>query len=369
MFAREKVMRCATAVAAMVLTACGGDPAGPADPADFDAPRTLADIQVIDATRDRSAWLSFTTMAPRFGLGPAASAAVTSGGEILAAPNYAREVAVATARRLIDATNANAAAPAGRVLPEAALGKTFVYDAVLERYVAAPGRSGAPGNGVRYILYAVNPITRVPIVATEIGHADLTDEGAPGSAGIALRLVVVSGGTTFLDYSVEIEGTESSGSLSVAGFVFDGKTRLRFRVEAHAATGSAESGFAVAFHFAVPERGLTVAGSVQAVDRGDTQGQAVQLTVHSGAAAIGYEILSDGRAIDARVTVNGRLFATVRGDPRNPEIRRTDGRPLSPEETRALHAMLQLAGSMLDTFWNLLRPVEAVLGLSQLPAE
>ena len=68
---------------------------------------------------------------------------------------------------------------------------------------------------MRFVLYAVNRLTNQPVVAAEIGYADLTDIGAGRTSGVGLRLQLVSGATTFLDYSVVADGTETTGSLSV----------------------------------------------------------------------------------------------------------------------------------------------------------
>ncbi len=60
-------------------------------------------------------------------------------------------------------------------------------------------RTGAPANGVRFLIYAVNPITFVPVEPLqEVGYVQLTD--LSGSSTQAARVIVVSGETTYLDY-------------------------------------------------------------------------------------------------------------------------------------------------------------------------
>ena len=55
---------------------------------------------------------------------------------------------------------------------------------------------------------------------------------------------VVSGATTFLDYTVVADGSETAGSLSVNGFLTDGTTRLNFDIAARGASGSLRAAFA-----------------------------------------------------------------------------------------------------------------------------
>ncbi|MCL5460153.1 hypothetical protein M3M33_16060, partial [Loigolactobacillus coryniformis] len=70
------------------------------------------------------------------------------------------------------------------------LGQTLVYDMVTDQYVVDPKRTGAPRNGVRFIVYEVNGEQR-PNPAREIGYADLLDEGPASGEAQVLRLVLV----------------------------------------------------------------------------------------------------------------------------------------------------------------------------------
>ena len=86
------------------------------------------------------------------------------------------------------------------VLPAEVLGKTFEYNSGTAQYEAT-ARTGAPANGVRFILYAVNPVTQVPVEPlTEAGYADVLDEST--ATANSVRLQLVSGGVTYLDYGV-----------------------------------------------------------------------------------------------------------------------------------------------------------------------
>jgi len=363
------IIRCAAAVVVATALACAGDRAtSPAPDTSFDASRALGDLDVLGAALRHSTWQSLATMGPRFDLSPLASGVVSTAGDLASAdPSQA---AVGTAQRLLTLAGSwsSGSAAANGTIPPAALGRTFVYDAAQHKYLPDPTRAGAPPNGVRFILYAVNPITHEPVAGAEVGHADLMDEGTPGASGIALHLVVVSGGTVFLDYRVAMDGSSNGGVLSVSGFVVNGQTRLQFQIGAHGTSGSDAATIDVEFQFALPERGFSVEGRVQGVHAasGNGHSESVHLCVATGSAVIGFDALSDGENVDATISVNGHLFATVRGDGRNPEISGDGGRPLSTDELQALGQIVQLAGGALATFGQLLAPVEGIVGLSHL---
>ena len=361
------ITRCAAVAVVAATLACAGDRAtSPAPASSFDAPRALADLDAMGSALHQSAWLSLGTMGPRFDLSPLATAVVSAANDVGAAEP--RRAAVITAQRLMTlaGSRSSASAAANGAIPPAALGKTFVYDGTQHRYVADPTRFGAPPNGVRFILYAVNPVTHEPVTGAEVGHADLMDEGTPGATGIALHLVVVSGGTVFLDYRVAMDGSSNSGALAVSGFVVNGQTRLQFQIGAHGTSSNDVATIDVEFQFAVPERGFSVEGRVQGVHAasGDGSSESLHLRVATGSAVIGFDARSDGQNVDAAVTVNGNLFASVRGDARSPEIRGEGGRPLSADEMQALGQMMQLAGGAREMFGQLLAPVGGIVGLS-----
>jgi hypothetical protein len=93
-------------------------------------------------------------------------------------------------------------------IPAEYLGVTFVYDVATDGYVASD-LTGAPSGGVRFLLYAVNPVTGLPIEPlVEIGYADITASETASSSTV--RIIVVSGGVTYLDYAVAASGGTSS---------------------------------------------------------------------------------------------------------------------------------------------------------------
>jgi hypothetical protein len=257
--------------------------------------------------------------------------------------------------------------PASPALRPGSLGTTYVYDPALQRYVAAAGRTGAPPNGVRFILYAVNPITHEPIVSLEVGHADLIDEGAARPTGLGLRLIVVSEGTTYLDYRVAIDGSANAGTLAVSGFLTDGETRLDFEIGATGTVGPTGATMNVAFEFDVPARAFNVAGTVQGTNAPAGHLGRINLVVRSGLTKIDVAITGDDHTVNATILVNNEIFATITGDHHNPMVRGAGGRELTADEIEALYGILRLVGGVFELFGNLLTPVAAILALSTIP--
>lgn len=198
-------------IGALLATACTDRGPAAIDGADFDARRVEANLQMFDQVLGSAVWQSFRALGPRFTVGGSAVG-------VFSTPSMSE-----LALQLIAAAEPGVA----RVprLPSEIRGTTLVLDPETLRYVPDPERSGAPENGVRFILYPVNPVTQQPVLDAEIGYADLIDEGEELPDGIALRLEVVSGDVAYLDYRVSAGGTETSGSLTAAGFITDGQAK------------------------------------------------------------------------------------------------------------------------------------------------
>src|SRR5205823_718104 len=147
-------------------------------------------------------------------------AARVVGATVALSAEDARAGAVAMARQLMTLTVDRDNTPSTRALPQSLLGQTFVFDPTRGRYVVDLSRTGAPPNGIRIVLYAVDPTTHEPVTASEVGFADLMDESAAQSSGIVLHLIAEASGQVFLDYRVVLDGTPSAGSLVVDGTTF-----------------------------------------------------------------------------------------------------------------------------------------------------
>lgn len=351
--------RAAALVAATVLTlACQDGSTGLPDPTSFDAAETQANLDAMRAVLATGAWESFRALGPHFTAGTSAVAAggvaeAATRGDFNRAAHLAGRLALYLEPRRVPG------------IPPEIRGTTFVLDPETLRYVADPERDGAPANGVRFVLYAVNPVSHQPIVDTEIGHADLTDAGDALENGVAVLLEVVSGDVTFLEYAVSAVGTETSGTLTVAGFTTNGDTRLDFDIVAEGNRSGAGESMEVRFDLAIPGRGFAAQGRVTGAAGDDGSSGDIELMIEVGDAVIAFTAHGTPDTIDAAFHVNGNLLATVSGDPASPNIRGEGGRELTQEERHVLRQIMQITGHMFQMFDRLMQPVGAILGFHQ----
>lgn len=360
MFSQRCFRTCLTLAALWVAAACSEGGTGVDSDAAFDAARVEADLRRIGEVLGSEVWSSFRVLGERVPAPqPSGAIAPAQALEPVTLSADPRRAAILFAERLLESGSGSALVPS---IPFEVRGTTFVLDPGTLQYVADPERSGAPENGVRFILYAVNPLTGEPVPTVEIGYADLTDEGDALEGAVSLRLVVVSGDVTYLDYLVTAGGTESSGALTVAGFVSDGETRVHFNV---AVTGQQSGGVElvdVQFRIAIEGRPFEAAVTLRNVSGADGSMGQVEVVVHISADVVSLAATGGPESIHAEFRVNGELFATVSGDPLDPEIRGADGRPLTREEREALHRILALSGMVFDMFAHLMQPVGVILG-------
>jgi hypothetical protein len=248
-----------------------------------------------------------------------------------------------------------------QVIRPGVLGHTYVYSPSAHRYIPDPARGGAPSNGVRFILYAVDPGTHDPRVDQETGYGDLTDDGAPGF-GVGLHFRAVAAGTTFLDYAFTVTPTFTGGLLHVSGFLADDRNRLDFTIGSAAQSLGETQTAHVSFEIAVASQRFHATGSIDAEAPAGTA--RVDVVVSIGADAIHLAGESTAATVHAALSVNGHLFATITGDPRHPTVRADGGRELTPAETEVLGGLVGMVYGVIEMFEHLLEPVAALLGIS-----
>lgn len=207
----------ATAVAAFgALLACG-ETIAPA--LSFDAPRLRAGVAVIE--RVASARL--------LGSLNAVSRSVTVVGS---APHGAAMAWSPGLKQSVRRLTTSAVAAGTALIPvmrASVFGTTFVYDPSVRQYVPDAARRDAPSNGVRFILYDVDP-NESPLAGPEIGYADLTDERRSSASVAGVRLEATIAGVSRLAYSFDLTGSLDGARFDVFGFMSDGADRLEFAI-------------------------------------------------------------------------------------------------------------------------------------------
>jgi hypothetical protein len=262
-------------------------------------------------------------------------------------------------QRLAAATT-DAAAALVPVMQPSVLGKTFVYDASQRAYVPDATRTGAPPNGVRFVLYETGG-NGDPVSGREVGYADLTDErqSSPTTAGV--RLLVVSGAVTHLDYSFDLTGSLDAATFIVQGYLSDGADRLNFSIRTSAQLFGRGGEASIDATITVPRHDFTVTANASGV-AGESNGDGkIDLTVRSGADEIVVDAETIEGQLDASFKVNGQLLATATGDPSAPTIRGEGGRDLSTDELHALGAIVGMAEGLFELVSGLLAPAGVLL--------
>ena len=190
----------------------------------FDADLTSQDLAAVDSMFETEAFKSLKALGGQFSI---ASPPATASAELLRAAAHPSEPGnmdriEAAARQIQMAMAANAAV---ELIPQQYRGLVLKF-VPGEGYLVDETQTG-PANGIRFLLYAVNPVNdEIVEPLNEIGYADLLDESTDITA--AVRLTVVSGGVTYVDYLVSANGPPTAPSFSIAGFITDGEVTVDF---------------------------------------------------------------------------------------------------------------------------------------------
>jgi adhesin/invasin len=218
-------------------------------------------------------------------------------------------------------------------IPPALLGRTLVYDPSTSSYVVDPSRTGAPANGVRFVLYRVDPISGLPVEPlVEIGHVDIVDTGAPPTVAIAIT-VTATGGATVLAYDISGTFTQTNLDVTFSGFVSDGVTQIDFEFVFQATPTSALIDYSL-------EIGEFVVGYEQGSQAGAGYFE-FSLADVSGENSLNALVLFDEFdtvLAGSDVTFNGTKVAFFTGTLSSVQLRNIEGNPFTLAELEALVA-------------------------------
>ncbi len=242
-------------------------------------------------------------------------------------------------------------------------GKTFVYDPEAGHYVMDSELEGAPPTGVRFILYQPGPDGK-PDPAHEVGHADLIDEGDGSAEDIALRLVVVEGTDTVLNYRTTLDIQESGGEITVAGYFQGEFDRLDFDISVTGSSGDDGDRVDISFEMGIEDRDFLIQGSVLGMESDSGEGGEIALLVEHGDDSFQVQATGTDDSISGTVHVNGALFATITGDPDDPTIAGSPGEPLTFIEMLVLRQIIDSAEDVFDFWEDLLDPVDELVLLA-----
>jgi len=261
----------------------------------------------------------------------------------LDATRAARELAAIVPRR--GAFQASVAS-----VPSALLGTTFVLDVNSGTYVASD-LAGAPSQGVRFLLYAVDPVLLQPVYPlVEVGYVDITDHTTASAVDVNVK--VVEGNVIYLAYEVTAHATTTGGVVEISGFASNGTTLANFALTATVTDINSSPVISYGYHVNVPSRQLTLDWTLTLTNISDTEvATTVDLVING---PNGNVHLNGTYGVSERtltVKVNGTLYATVDLNGAEPVITGPDGQPLDSDAEASIQSVVAFylnSGGMFD---------------------
>src|SRR2546426_799941 len=253
------------------------------------------------------------------------------------------------------------------IFPDTLLGAVFSWDPSTHSYFRS-SKTGGPPNGIRFLLYAINPLTDEPSTPlTQVGYVDLLDLSSGGTASIEIK--VTDGSITYLDYTFTGSGTSASFMATVTGTITNGlagsaNKTLTFSLSI---TGNTSS-VTLTSTYTLNNPAVTVQETVTILDDGATTtltinftftrtGETIQLSGTLSAS----DATGDG-TINLTFKVNGSTFATITGSISNPVLARPGGGQLTADELNALIHVLVASEDVGARISDLFQPAEQILG-------
>jgi hypothetical protein len=344
------------AAAAVALSGCGSESA-PTVP--FDPAGTTSDLEAVNTTFASSAYTEFSALSWMFdaALGGAPLVSSSAAALDIRGAGTAKALQAAVARsaeriaRIAPRPRREGLSASSMAIPPEFVGKTFVWNG--SAYVVS-ALTGAPSGGVRFLLYAVDPITGIPAdPLNQTGYVDLVDMSSGTTS--AARVIVVSGTTTYVDYRVNVTATATSARVTVLGFITDGVTEATFNLR----SVLTNSGLSLTYSLDVPERDLSIDLTMTATGttpEASTIGVTLDMRGQNGWVRLTGTFTATGGTLN--VAINGAPFATITSTSgAEPVITGAEGQPLAPEELETLQLIFEFTGGAFIAFDQLLAPV------------
>jgi hypothetical protein len=377
---------CGALVLVVVTAACSDNAVAPKSPADPQA--TAAELAALGSVFNAaplqslssvSGSISPTAPAPMSALALAAVANPLHHSTRL--EPYARRIDAARvfSTLLKPEMSVNAAAA---LFPPALVGKTFEWDFTAQQYDTT-ARAGAPSNGVRFILYAIDPLTGDPVApapGTEVGYIDLKDEGSISQPKVHVIVAGVGGAPVYVDYTVSISSqSQAQAKINTAGYITNGagsSDSLRFNgaITLSASTTSISVTEDVSFDVNSHDIHVRNWQRVTITQSGNTFAISLRLSFrfeHAGEVLTLEGNLNADQAtgdVSGTVTskVDGGLYATcsIVGTSNSYTLtcQGADADGLSADDNAALDALGEAASSVTATFEGILAPAIGILG-------
>lgn len=361
-FSRRAGALFATLPLALFVAACSDSSTGPGGT--FDPEATRQDVEAVTSAIDSDQMLAGLGLIGNSLGGQLGSPSIIApSADILPTVDYLRSFALA------------GGGSAGPIFPSNLLGVTFVYDDQVGDYVPS-ALPGAPANGVRFMYYAMNPVTEQPVLPlVELGYVDLLDLSTPSSTRLQVLLVDTSGAApaTYVDYFLDgaftLNGTTLSVTLLADGYISDGTDQLDFVLsESGSFTEGASSFTVTANHvMSVPNQGLSLnlnGSATLPLDESATLAADFAVSISDGENVAVLSLTLTDTSAEGTITYNGIVVIVISGTENSLTFTRPDGTELSAEEIQALEDIGDVADDMFDFAEHILEPMGEIFGTS-----
>jgi hypothetical protein len=370
------------AVAAALVVAACSDSAGPQ--AHLANPQQLStDLQTVSSVFQSQAFQSFGALF--LTTGSPAAAPTRAGALLQAAPIIAPRTSTqpyADAPRRLQALRSAAgvlgSGISASVIPSQYWGQTFIWSDATHQYVVGP--DAGPSNGVRIILYAVNPITgQVVEPSSAVGYVDLLDESTTSPAVDKLHVIVngdtpASPGTTYADYTVSgsVTGNPATAfNASAIGFVSNGTHTLTFDASFAATnltTDNPDAEIDVIWDLNNPVVRVELHETLATSDANHAT-LTIDFSVTRGAETVSVTgtivVVLSPETVTANlsIAVGGVPYADITGSNSGGiTIRHRDGSALSGDELQAVSDLFGLPDAMAIAIESLFTPCQHLMG-------
>jgi hypothetical protein len=363
MLSRFRTRSLAALVATVFLVAACGE--GETLPTTIDPVEMQADIAAFEAGFEAPATDAFA------GIGYAIDNAILAAGGVASRSALLRmpaamviEGPAAPAVRFRDHLLEVSTDDIANAIPLSALGKTFVYNLTTDEYEVSSTLTGAPANGVRFRLYALEPgveIVASPLV--QVGWVDITRTGTTNSLTGRIQIYAM-GGTKVMDYSATVTNASTAPAFSVTGFAGTGVNRVDFLLT----TGISLTTGSVTITWQTDVVARNARSRVQlAIGGGQNPPTTIGATLRAGVRKVDINgtigFFSGGTLA---VKIGNKLVATIVITDVDVTVAGRDGAPLSAEEEETLFRIFEWFETSFEVPDILLGPLFTILDVDGL---
>ncbi len=215
-----------------------------------------------------------------------------------------------------------------------------------------------PANGVRFILYAVDPVfAQLVIPLVEVGALDIIDTSQLPT--INVQMIVDIGGSTVLDISTTATGDETSFSVSAEGFIAGDGAQLDIEFSLDASFTN-ETDFDLTSDLTLSSGGFTVTADLSLSATATTADASVSLMITApDGSSISFDIDIDDTTGDVTGTVSfgSDVVAIITADAEGTvTITNAEGGDLT-------QAQLEALGAILEGFFEVFAAAFGIVGL------